>query len=126
MPMEIEAAVSTDELPNTQTTTSESPDDEAPDDDVFAALDDAGEDDDSGDPEVAAVADDRVPSSPLGAGQGLGSAAPDPLLPDATLLQAYALPFAPRLDLQPRPYQVAAVAAWLRRERRGVVVRPTG
>ena len=45
---------------------------------------------------------------------------------DAELLERYALPVAPRLAFQPRPYQREAVRAWLANGGRGVVVLPTG
>lgn len=83
--------------------------DEPPDDardDLFAALDDADLDD-------AAASDDGAPAD-------------DALLPPSERRAAYALPFAPRLDLTPRPYQRAAVAAWLSAGGRGTVVLPTG
>src|SRR5215217_4665178 len=45
---------------------------------------------------------------------------------DAELLERYALPFAPKLALQARPYQRDAIRNWLRSDARGVVVLPTG
>ena len=76
-------------------------------DNLFAALDvDAGDDELSGE-DVAPEADSA-------------------LLPAAAQLEPYALPFTPRLDLTPRPYQRDAVAAWLRAGGRGMVVLPTG
>src|SRR3954467_15536711 len=48
-----------------------------------------------------------------------------PLL-DAALLEQYALPFAPSLALQARPYQRDAIRNWLSNDARGVVVLPTG
>jgi superfamily II DNA or RNA helicase len=45
---------------------------------------------------------------------------------DAELLEKYALPFAPSLSLQARPYQRDAIRNWLRSDGRGVVVLPTG
>jgi superfamily II DNA or RNA helicase len=77
-------------------------------DDLFAALDETdGED-------VAGEAADEAPETDAD------------LLPAAALRETYALPFAPRLDLTPRPYQREAVAAWLRAGGRGMIVLPTG
>lgn len=45
---------------------------------------------------------------------------------DDDLLDRFALPFVPRLALQPRSYQRDAVRAWLASGGRGVVVLPTG
>lgn len=45
---------------------------------------------------------------------------------DEELLDRFALPDAPCLDLQPRPYQQDAVRQWLANGGRGVVVLPTG
>ena len=45
---------------------------------------------------------------------------------DEERLELFALPFAPRLALQPRPYQREALRNWLANEGRGVVVLPTG
>ena len=45
---------------------------------------------------------------------------------DEGLLEQFALPFAPRLNLQPRPYQREALRNWLASNGRGVVVLPTG
>jgi len=55
----------------------------------------------------------------------------DPLADDAEgldeeLLERYALPFSPRLAVQPRPYQREALRTWLANAGRGVVVLPTG
>lgn len=75
--------------------------------DIFAALD--GDDDGDG------VADEAPDDDP-------GNA----FLPAVSLRAPYALPFAPRLDLHPRPYQAAAVHDWLRAAGRGIVVLPTG
>ena len=53
----------------------------------------------------------------------------DPLAedgPDDERLEPFALPFAPRLALQPRPYQREALRNWLANAGRGVVVLPTG
>jgi superfamily II DNA or RNA helicase len=60
----------------------------------------------------------------------LGAETPDldeesPVL-DPELLERFALPFAPSLTLQARPYQREAVRNWLRSDGRGVVVLPTG
>jgi superfamily II DNA or RNA helicase len=46
--------------------------------------------------------------------------------PDEVALERYALPFMPRLSLQPRPYQREALRCWLAHGGRGVVVLPTG
>lgn len=77
------------------------------DEDVFAVLDaeDDGDEAEVGQPTVARD---------------------ESLLPDAERRAPFALPFAPHLDLQPRPYQDAAVAAWLQAGGRGLVVLPTG
>jgi superfamily II DNA or RNA helicase len=45
---------------------------------------------------------------------------------DEGLLDHFALPFTPRLTLQPRPYQRDALRSWLASNGRGVVVLPTG
>ena len=45
---------------------------------------------------------------------------------DPELLERYALPFAPKLALQARPYQRDAIRNWLSNDGRGVVVLPTG
>jgi superfamily II DNA or RNA helicase len=45
---------------------------------------------------------------------------------DEAELERFALPFAPRLGLQPRAYQRDALARWLEAAGRGVVVLPTG
>src|SRR5829696_612019 len=45
---------------------------------------------------------------------------------DEALLEQYALPFVPRLSLQPRIYQREALRNWLTNAGRGVVVLPTG
>ncbi len=45
---------------------------------------------------------------------------------DETQLERFALPFVPRLMLQPRSYQRDALRAWLANGGRGVVVLPTG
>ena len=45
---------------------------------------------------------------------------------DDDRIERYALPFAPRLALQPRPYQREALRSWLANQGRGVVVLPTG
>ena len=47
-------------------------------------------------------------------------------MPDEAERAPYALPYTPHLTLTPRPYQRAAVDAWLRADGRGVVVLPTG
>jgi superfamily II DNA or RNA helicase len=46
--------------------------------------------------------------------------------PDGEAFDAFALPFAPRLDVQPRVYQREALRNWLANGGRGVVVLPTG
>ncbi len=83
--------------------------------DLFAALDDADdeEQDTQGTPAPGGIAD-------------VGGALDDPPLPDHARLAAFALPFAPRLDAQLRPYQREAVSAWLRVGARGIVTLPTG
>ena len=63
-------------------------------DDLFAALDELGED--------------------TGANEAAGEGEP---LPAEGERAAYALPYTPHLTLTPRPYQRAAVDAWLRAER---------
>jgi superfamily II DNA or RNA helicase len=45
---------------------------------------------------------------------------------DEELIDRFALPFAPKLSLQARPYQRDALRSWLEAEGRGVVVLPTG
>ena len=45
---------------------------------------------------------------------------------DEEQLERFGLPFAPRLGLQPRPYQREALRNWLDNGGRGVVVLPTG
>jgi superfamily II DNA or RNA helicase len=60
-----------------------------------------------------------------GAGDEVDPDAERPVL-DPELLERYALPFAPSLTLQARPYQREAVRNWLRSDGRGVVVLPTG
>ncbi len=45
---------------------------------------------------------------------------------DEGLLERFALPFSPRLSVQPRPYQRDALRNWLANNGRGVVVLPTG
>jgi superfamily II DNA or RNA helicase len=71
--------------------------------DLFAALEDMGDDD-----------------------TGADDAPVDALLPAEADRAPYGLPFIPRLTLQPRPYQREAVAAWLEAGGRGIVVLPTG
>jgi superfamily II DNA or RNA helicase len=90
-------------------------DDESTLDDVFDVLDEGGDSDgdDAGASELAACAAAAVDDLP-------------DLLPDRALRERYALPFSPALSLHPRPYQSAAVDAWLRADGRGVVVLPTG
>ena len=96
-------------------------DENALDDDLFAALDETSE-------TPAEAEDGAGPASELVA-PGNGDALPiptDALLPDAATRAPFALPFAPHLTLQPRPYQTDAVEAWLRASGRGVIVLPTG
>jgi superfamily II DNA or RNA helicase len=98
-------------------------DDDEPDIDVFAALDDGdGADDISVEEDTGAAADDlaRVSDAPT------PPASADLLLPSADARAPFALPFTPRLTVQPHPYQTAAVEAWLRVGARGLVVLPTG
>jgi superfamily II DNA or RNA helicase len=73
-------------------------------DDLFAALDETGDEDTDAD----------------------GPADANALLPDGAERAPYGLPYTPHLTLTPRPYQRAAVDAWLRASGRGVVVLPTG
>jgi superfamily II DNA or RNA helicase len=73
-------------------------------DDLFAALDETGDEDTDAD----------------------GVADADALLPEESDRAPYALPCTPHLTLTPRPYQRVAVDAWLRADGRGVVVLPTG
>jgi len=47
-------------------------------------------------------------------------------MPPLSEREPFALPFTPRLDVRPRPYQHEAVDAWLRAGGRGIVVLPTG
>ncbi len=84
-------------------------DDEALDDDLFAALDEIQE-------------ESETQAQPALEEQD-GEAAP---LPSPEARAPYALPVAPQLALMPRVYQKSAVDAWLRAEGRGVVVLPTG
>ncbi len=88
------------------------PDDDASDfdADVFEALDETGDDD--GQDEAAPTATTQTPS--------------EELLPSDALRRPYALPFTPHLTVEPRPYQSAAIDAWLRAAGRGIVVLPTG
>lgn len=84
------------------------------DDDLFSSLDTGvdGDEDDLSDQTEDSTRDDSEPA--------------DPFLPSRELRDLYALPYAARLDLTPRPYQVGAVDAWLRNGARGIVVLPTG
>ena len=85
-------------------------DEEALQDDLFAALDEA-EDEPEVQPQPSADAQtEEVPA----------------LLPSLEVRAPYALPVAPQLEFTPRPYQQSAVDAWLRNGGRGVVVLPTG
>lgn len=86
-------------------------DDEALQDDLFDALDEA---EDEPEEQAQPSGDDRVQTE---------EAAP---LPSMEERAPYALPVAPQLELTPRPYQQSAVDAWLRNGGRGVVVLPTG
>jgi superfamily II DNA or RNA helicase len=45
---------------------------------------------------------------------------------DDELLERFALPFSPRVSIQPRPFQREALRNWLSNGGRGVVVLPTG
>jgi superfamily II DNA or RNA helicase len=81
-------------------------DDEALDEDLFAALDETEEDDE--------------PQSRV------APAMEEVLLPSFAQRAPYALPVAPHLDLTPRPYQLDAIDAWLRAGGCGIVVLPTG
>jgi len=83
----------------------------AGDDDLLAALtpDDVLEDAES---EPAADDEARPPAPP-----------PDPFAP---VRERFALPVAPELTLAPRPYQYAALDAWIAAEGRGLIVLPTG
>jgi superfamily II DNA or RNA helicase len=95
-------------LPERQSSEPEE-DDEALQDDLFAPLDEAEDE------------EDAPPAPP--------AAAPletDALLPSPEQRAPYLLPGVPRLDLAPRSYQREAVDAWLRAEGRGVIVLPTG
>jgi superfamily II DNA or RNA helicase len=83
-------------------------DDEALQDDLFAALDEI---EDESDPQAQSASDVYVEEGPL---------------PAPEEREPYALPVAPRLELTPRTYQQSAVGAWLRAQGRGVVVLPTG
>ncbi len=88
-------------------------DEEALQDDLFAALD---EFDDEPETQAQPSPDAPVDAPPI-------AAAP---LPTPEERAPYALPAAPQLELTPRPYQQSAVDAWLRNGGRGVVVLPTG
>ena len=90
-------------------TTSESEEDETLQDDLFAAFDEAEE-------------DDETQTAPSRAALPAG----DSLLPSAEERAAYLLPVAPRFDLTSRSYQLEAVEAWLKAKGRGIVVLPTG
>src|SRR5262249_38778795 len=84
------------------------------DEDLFAALDQDGED--TGDSDVLPV--EHSPKS--------GLTDTHLLLPPEVIRTPYMLPFAPQLDVQPRPYQTDALRAWLGVGGRGIVVLPTG
>src|SRR5579859_3690324 len=79
--------------------------------DILAALDGVG-DGDSANAEPERATEDAQSSAAL--------------VPPPALRAPYTLPTAPRLTLEPRPYQDEAVAAWLRARGRGIVVLPTG
>ncbi len=91
------------------TATSGPEEDEALQDDLFAAFDEA-EDDEETQPALS----------------GAELATGDGLLPPAEERAPYVLPAAPRFDLTPRSYQREAVDAWLKAGGRGIVVLPTG
>ncbi|HEY7350443.1 MAG TPA: DEAD/DEAH box helicase family protein [Ktedonobacterales bacterium] len=84
-------------------------DDEALEDDLFAALDE--------------IQDESETQAQPASDEPATAAAP---LPSSEERAPYALPVAPQLALQPRTYQQSAVDAWLRADGRGVVVLPTG
>ncbi len=92
--------------------------------DIFAALDEPGDE-----PEADAIVHDAEEAD-TGEAEAPAGAAVTPtqldLVPSAAQRASFALPFEPTLDLQPRPYQREAVAAWLRAGGRGTVVLPTG
>lgn len=75
--------------------------------DLFAALDEQGEQDEPDDPED-------------------GATEPDTLLPPYEQREPFALATDTQLRLTPRSYQREAVDAWLRARGRGIVVLPTG
>ena len=85
-------------------------DEEALQDDLFAALDEAEEEPEAQPQPSADVQTEEAPA----------------LLPSLEVRAPYALPVAPQLEFTPRPYQQSAVDAWLRDGGRGVVVLPTG
>lgn len=96
-------------LPERQSSEPEE-DDEALQDDLFAPLDEAEE-------------NEELPAAPPAAAAPLET---DALLPSPEQRAPYLLPGEPRLDLAPRSYQREAVDAWLRAQGRGVIVLPTG
>lgn len=76
------------------------------------------------DSDLLAPAEDVEEEAPDEPGDLLGALDPDDE-PDEDL-ERLALPFTPRLALEPRPYQRDALRQWLANGRRGVVVLPTG
>jgi superfamily II DNA or RNA helicase len=97
-------------------------------DDLFAPLDEPDEPDEPDGEESATQSGDTAPLPPPSLAGAAGSPTSGGLAGGAGPADRaqYALPFTPRLDLDPRPYQVAAVDAWLRHDGRGIVVLPTG
>ena len=83
-------------------------DEEALEDDLFAALDEIQEESET---QAQPSSDMRAEEVPL---------------PSPEEREPYILPVAPDLALTPRTYQQSAVDAWLRAGGRGVVVLPTG
>jgi superfamily II DNA or RNA helicase len=96
--------------------------------DIFAALDET-QDEPEDEPDADAVGQVAQDAHAGEAEPPAGAAAApteQDLVPPAAQRAPFALPFEPALDLQPRPYQREAVAAWLRAGGRGIVVLPTG
>lgn len=90
-------------------TSSEAEEDESLQDDLFAAFDEAED-------------DDGIRVEPSRAELPAG----DSSLPPAEERAAYLLPAEPQFNLTPRSYQLEAVDAWLKAGGRGIVVLPTG
>jgi superfamily II DNA or RNA helicase len=82
--------------------------------DLFAALEDEDDDEEA---DGATQADGGAPAR---------RAVARDLLPSSEDRAPYTLAVTPRLELEPRPYQRAAVESWLRADGRGIVVLPTG